>query len=333
MDSARAEAVYAGAARQALDAFGIRPAALQFEHLSENVTFRVTDASDGARLVLRLHRPGYHDLAALRSERMWTRALRDAGIAAPQGVRSPAGEDYVCVPVPGAGEDRWAGLARWIEGEILADIVQAEADIAANARHFHQLGALIAALHRQASGWTPPAGFRRHALDADGLMGPAPFWGAFWRHPVLSPAEQDLLLAARDRLHAALSRYGKDPRTWSLIHADLHPRNVLVGPGGAAVIDFDDAAFGWRLYDLAVALHGYQDHPGFAAFRAACLAGYASVFSLPADAEALLPMFLLIRGLALMGWLHQRPEVTSNARAREFADAACRGAAAFVPSL
>ena len=37
-----------------------------------------------------------------------------------------------------------------------------------------------------------------------------------------------------------------------------------IAPDFLAVIDFDDAGFGWHLYDLAVALIGYQDHPDFA---------------------------------------------------------------------
>ena len=76
--------IYAPAARQALAAFGVAPAELRFVNLSENVTFRVTDARDLSPLVLRLHRPGYHDIAALRSEHMWTRDLVRAGIAAPE---------------------------------------------------------------------------------------------------------------------------------------------------------------------------------------------------------------------------------------------------------
>ena len=100
---------------------------------------------------------------------------------------------------------------------------------------------------------------------------------------MLSRAERHLLLATRDTLHAALTRYGKPARTFSLIHADLHPRNVLIDGTHAAVIDFDDAGFGWHQYDLAVALVSYQHHPAFAAFRDACIAGYRSVRAL-ADA-------------------------------------------------
>jgi len=330
---AEAERVFAPAARQALAAFGIEPAALRFVNLSENITFRATDARDGAQLVLRLHRPWYHDIAALRSEHMWTRALTRAGIAAPEPLLTPSGESFVQVEIAATGEWRWAGLARWVEGALLADVVAREPDAAANARHFARMGALMAAMHEQATGWVPPTGFKRHALDADGLMGEAPFWGAFWDHPVFSAAERAMLLDLRDRLRGALTRYGKPARTFSLIHADLHPYNVLVDGARAAVIDFDDSGFGWHQYDLAVALVAYQDHPDFAVFRDACVAGYRSVRGLSDPDLALLPMFLLIRDLAQMGWYHQRPELPRAEQALRLKERIFATAAGFAPPV
>ena len=194
-----------------------------------------------------------------------------------------------------------------MDGELLADVVARETDPAANARHFARMGAIMAAVHNQATGWTPPAGFQRHALDANGLMGAEPFWGPFWDHPILSPAERDMMLGWRDRLHAALTRYGKPARTFSLIHADLHPRNVVIDGARAALIDFDDAGFGWHQYDLAVALVAYQEHSNFAMFRDACIAGYRSVRTISDVDLALLPMFLLIRDMAQMGWYAPAP--------------------------
>ncbi len=331
--TADAAQAYAPAALQALAAFGVEPAELRFVHLGENVTFRATDARDGARFVLRLHRPWYHDIAALRSEHLWIRALVQAGIAAPEPLLTRAGENFAQVEIAATGERRWAGLARWVEGELLADVVAAETDSAANARHFAQLGSIMAAMHVQATTWTPPAGFQRHAVDADGLMGPEPFWGPFWDHPVFSRAEREMLLGARDRLHAALVRYGKPARTFSLIHADLHPRNVLIDGAQAAVIDFDDAGFGWHLYDLAVALIGYQDHPDFATFRDACIAGYRSVRMISDDDLTLLPMFLLIRDLAQVGWFYQRPELPRLAALPRLKRRICAKAANFEPPI
>jgi Ser/Thr protein kinase RdoA (MazF antagonist) len=326
-----AEQAYAPAARQALAAFGVTPADLRFVHLSENVTFKVTDARDGSLLTLRLHRPWYHDIVALRSERLWTRALVQAGVAAPEPSLTPDGEDFVQVEVTATEERRWAGLAHWVDGELLAEIVAQETDTAAKANHFARLGAIIAAMHNQATGWTPPAAFKRHRLDADGLMGSAPFWGPFWDHAIFSSAERSLMLDTRDMLHGALTRYGKPARTFSLIHADLHPRNVVIDGTSAAVIDFDDTGFGWHQYDLAVALVSYQDHPDFPAFRNACIAGYRSVRAIAEQDLALLPMFLLIRDMAQIGWFQQRPELPRAPNLTRLKDRACDTAARFRP--
>jgi Ser/Thr protein kinase RdoA (MazF antagonist) len=328
-----AERVYAPAARQALAAFGIEPADLRFVHLSENVTFRAIDGRDGSPLVLRLHRPWYHDIAALRSEHQWTRALVQAGIAVPEPLLTQAGENFVQVEIAATGERRWAGVARWVEGELLADVVARETDSTANAGYFARLGAIMAAMHDQATGWTPPAGFQRHVLDADGLMGSEPFWGPFWDHPIFSPAERDMLLATRDRLHAALTRYGKPARTFSLIHADLHPRNVLIDRTRTAVIDFDDAAFGWHQYDVAVALVGYQDHPDFVMFRDAFIRGYRSVRAIFDADLRLLPTFLLIRDMAQIGWYDQRPELPRPSALPSLKERICSRVAAFEPPI
>ncbi len=44
-------------------------------NLSENHTFRI-DRADGARFILRVHRPGYQSPASIRSELEWLEALR-----------------------------------------------------------------------------------------------------------------------------------------------------------------------------------------------------------------------------------------------------------------
>ena len=322
-----AERAYLPAACQALQAFGVTPADIRFVHLSENITFKVTDAQDGSPLVLRLHRPWYHNIDELRSERLWTRALMRAGVAAPEPLLTLDGDDFAEVEVPATGERRWSGLARWVDGEMLADVVAYETDLAARERHFARLGAIIARMHDQATGWTLPAGFKRHAVDADGLMGQEPFWD----HAILSPAERRLLLDTRDTLHRALTRYGRPARTFSLIHADLHPRNVVINGAYAAVIDFVDTGFGWHQYDLAVALVSYQDHSEFAAFRDACIAGYRSVRAMAEQDLALLPMFLLIRDMVQIGWFHQRPELPQPPSLPRLKDRACSTAARFVP--
>ena len=89
MESAEAAAMLAPHAREALEAFGVRPARIALVSCSENVTFRVETASPEETFALRLHRSGYNTLGELLSERMWTRALREAGIQTPEDMTAP----------------------------------------------------------------------------------------------------------------------------------------------------------------------------------------------------------------------------------------------------
>lgn len=305
------------AARAALDAFDIEPDALKLVSLSENVTYRVVDRRDGAAYGLRLHRPWYHTLDELISEREWIRALDGAGIAVQAPIRTRDGQEYVAVTIPTTGECRFAGLARWTVGRVLSEVLREAADPSDAARRFEQLGALTAQLHEQAAAWPPPASFTRHALDENGLMGSTPHWGPFWEHQGLSDTERRLMLETRARLHAALARLPRSRDGYSLIHADMHPGNILADGGRLTVIDFDDAAWGWHAYDIAVALFYHQGNPSFDAFERAYVEGYRSVRPLPDESLALLPMFRLVRGLAQIGWFHQRPELDRTDRFEE----------------
>ena len=297
------------AARQALEAWPLTVADVALVSVSENIAFRVTD-THGRSYVLRLHRPWYHDHAELVSEQTWTAALLDAGVDVPVVVKAADGRGYV--PVAVGDERRYAGLLEWVDGETLADRIGSgrEADVKGS---FVRLGAIIAALHEQAEGWTVPEGFTRHAFDADGLMGEQPFWGRFWESPHLDGSQRRRLDSLRHRIHAILSGYRKDRGVFSLIHADLHAANVIVNGERLHVIDFDDAGFGWHAYDFAVALYHHQDDADYPAIRDALIEGYRQVRPVADDTVGMIPLFLLIRSLASIGWTAARPELKRNA--------------------
>jgi Ser/Thr protein kinase RdoA (MazF antagonist) len=312
MDKEAVGRTFAPAARAALESFPIDAVETTLVSLAENVTFKVTDRA-GDAYVLRLHRPGYHTLDELVSERAWIRALAAAGIDVPDAVAARDGRDYVPVTIPATGERRYAGMLHWTEGRLLSHVLAETTDDKVIEDYFRQLGALTAATHNQSSIWQPPPGFTRHALDADGLMGEAPHWGPFWEHRSLTAAERRLLLDVRDRMHATLTQLSRDPAGYSLIHADLHPGNILVDGETLTVIDFDDAGFGWHQYDIAVVLTYWQSKPNVKEIERAFLDGYRATRPVPDEALALIPMFRLIRWMASIGWFHGRPELEPSA--------------------
>ncbi len=273
---------------------------------SENVVFRV-ETSNGAKFVLRLHRPGYHSYDELVSEQAWTSALRAAGMDVPTPRLTRAGGGYAHVAF--GDEMRYAGMLEWVDGDVMWGLIESAADPVSVAARFRALGGLMGRMHNQAAAWVRPEGFTRHALDADGLMGERPFWGRFWEAPALTSRQSREFDALRHRIFQVLRRLETGPDSYSLIHADLHPGNIVVHDEDLHVIDFDDAGFGWHVYDLAVALKNFQERPDFAGLRDALVAGYREVRPLGDATVALLPLFLLIRALATIGWISARPEL------------------------
>jgi Ser/Thr protein kinase RdoA (MazF antagonist) len=295
------------AARAALTEFDISPADVELILESENMTFRAV-ARTGDAYTLRLHRPGYHDLSELTSERQWLRALAAAGVSTPAGVSAPDGREFVPVQVGRSGVVRYASVSRWVDGEIVSAVLRERNDPALELHYFAQLGALMAAMHNQACGWEPPAHFNRRRLDVEGLLGAQPYWGRFWEYHALTPHEEQTMLRARDDIIEVLLAYGCQRSTFSLIHGDMHHDNLIVAGDQVTVIDFDDAAFGWHLYDMAIALNGCST-PVSGASEAAFLDGYRSTRMIGDEDLTLLPMFRLVREMALLGWKGERPEV------------------------
>jgi Ser/Thr protein kinase RdoA (MazF antagonist) len=302
------ESLYTSAALQALERFPVKAEKTELITHSENVTFRVWVRNSDTDYVLRLHRPGYNSIEELDSERVWVRALNDAGVSVQESLLTCQGKHFDLIDIPGAGEQRYAGMTTWLEGTPLSDYLGTYSDKAEQERIFNRIGEIAAAIHNQSTHWTEPPGFERRRLDLDGLLGDTPFWGRFWEHADLTRPEQAMLLQARHNARIALEAYGERPENFSLIHADLHPDNIVHNGGHLSLIDFDDSAYGWHMYDIASILIEYIRAPDFETLCAAVLEGYREHRPLVRRDLEMLPTFLLVRGMALIGWFHQRPE-------------------------
>ena len=157
--------------------------------------------------------------------------------------------------------------------------------------------------------WQQPDEFVRHAWDEEGLIGANPFWGRFWELEQLSDEQRELLQLARRTARKDLRQYGRHLGNFGMIHADLVPENLLIEGPQLRLIDFDDAGFGWHMFELATALYFTLDEPHHREIANALLSGLTGlVRTLTERDEALLPLFLFLRGTTYVGWVQSRPE-------------------------
>ncbi|PTX50414.1 Ser/Thr protein kinase RdoA (MazF antagonist) [Gemmobacter caeni] len=263
----------------------------------ENAVYAIA-LPDGAQAALRLHRTGYQNPAAIRSELWWCAELAKAGVAVPAPVASASGASLHQLQ-----GGRLASVISWVEGAPFGEALVPLTGTAAEqtARH-HALGRLLAEVHDATDRLTLPPDFTRPRWDIDGLTGETPLWGRFWDHPALSATEAALLRRARDLLRERLTDHARHSQPGP-VHADVLRENILVSGDRLSLIDFDDSGIGFRLYDLGTVLSQDLYEPQHPALQAALIEGYGS---LRQDDFNMAPLFTLARVLASVGWAMTR---------------------------
>jgi len=283
---------------EALQAWGATDAKLIKDR--ENAVYQVV--LGGSFAALRLHRVGYQSAAAIRSELSWMEALANAGLSVPAPIFALDKRKVVELT-----SGRLATMVTWVEGAPLGAAGEPlEGNHARQEAMFYAVGHAVGQLHNVTDDLSLPGDFDRHAWDEEGLLGENPFWGRFWESPVLENSECTLILDARALAAKKLRRFREGGGDFGLIHADVLRENVFVDRDRVTLIDFDDAGYGFRLYDLATLMSQNEGLPNSDALRAAAVQGYRNVRPLPDNALALLPMFIMLRRFASMGWIVPR---------------------------
>ena len=285
-----------------LRAWDLDPAAttLRLVAVSENATFRI-DVGDRPLGVLRLHRPGYvADPAQIAGELLWVQAVgTDTDVRVPDVL--PTADGALVHEARDDDGRRWFAVAfAFVDGVVLEDVVAEGSEDPAP--HYALIGATTAQLHEHVGRWTPPAGFTRFGWDLPDVLGPTSRWGD-WRGAALSPADLAVLERAETAARSVLADLpGTGPGT-GLVHADLRPSNVMVGPDGRlTVIDFDDCGTSWLLWDFASAFSFIEHEPFAPALAAAWIEGYRTVRPLtPADLR-FAGALSMVRRLQMLGW-------------------------------
>jgi Ser/Thr protein kinase RdoA (MazF antagonist) len=101
-----------------------------------------------------------------------------------------------------------------------------------------------------------------------------------------------------------------------LIHADLHLDNALFAGEDVCMIDFDDCGFGFRIYDVAVALWELRHRADYDLFRDALIEGYTAQRHLPHDQVGLIDAFIAAREVAFGLWFIGTARVNPEFRAQ-----------------
>ncbi|MBO6673852.1 MAG: phosphotransferase [Rhizobiales bacterium] len=282
--------------------------------VSENHTYRVDDGD--ARLVLRVHRAGYHTREEILSELDWVSDLHsDATLHTAKPLARSDGERLSSVEHDGTRH--WVSAFSFLEGEepvVGSHLVE----------RFEELGAINARLHAHVKSWQRPEQFARKRWDFDLMFGASPIWGD-WRAAFSDKADIDLLETLENSLRERLATFGEGPERFGLIHGDLRVANLLDDGKRLAVIDFDDCGFGWFAYDFAAAISFHEEDEAIPALQAAWLRGYRGIAPFDAEDEAILPTMIMARRLLLTAWLASRTGNDTDAvYGRGFADGTVR---------
>ncbi|WP_170406790.1 phosphotransferase enzyme family protein [Ruegeria arenilitoris] len=295
---------------QALTLWGMDDAEWSLVAARENHVYRVQ--TGGKSFALRLHRQGLHSDAALRSELQWVIELGAKGVGVPTPV--PAKNGRYLHLLDGIQVD----MLDWLSGRPLGS-TESGIDHDDRTGIFRALGREMAKLHETSDAWTRPDGFARWSWDRAGLLGDAPLWDRFWENPTLSDEDRALFAAFRDTANSHLQQI-ESQLDFGLIHADLVRENVMIHGEKLWLIDFDDAGFGFRLFDLATTMLKNLREPDHDALQEALLEGYRSERAL--DTKHL-DLFMALRAVTYVGWISSRmDEDGSQARNTRFIETA-----------
>jgi Ser/Thr protein kinase RdoA (MazF antagonist) len=269
-----------------LEQYGLNGASFEPLGDTENTNHLVTTVR-GERFLLRQHRSKSRSLAMLESEMMWLNYLHQHNLEGQRPMSLPAGNFIFSSDI-----GRFS-LLSWIEGEVLETI---------NASQAEAVGVLMARLHLVARDFTPPTGFERLQYDVQYLE------KTLFELHAIDWLQPDLPLFEEAMARAKMA-FNEPNTPWCLIHADLHPGNMIWQGAKVAMIDFDRSGFGPVAFDIATTFGYLED-----AERTAFLAAYETVIPLPEGFSQKRPMF------TIAGWLTNLAFLAARVQDREYVD-------------
>jgi Ser/Thr protein kinase RdoA (MazF antagonist) len=266
-----------------------------------NSTFKVTSES-GEIFALRINVNSQRTLQKLNAELFWVEQLAKLeNIKVPSPIRNSKGEFITAAFHPLLNRDLLAVMFTWLEGQELGDEPTPEM--------MQATGRMMANLHL-ASRHTklPPEAELPVITDM--------FWGGedfIKASNEVTEAHKATIADAIERIEL-VTAYLFSSQKPQLIHADIHPWNVMWQEGDVAIFDFDDCVIGLPVQDIAVTLYYNDTKEQDDAF----LAGYREVMPLPVYSDEQMKALLLQRRIFLLNYLLETENPEHRAMVPEY---------------
>ncbi len=300
-------ALFESTAQTAANRYPFDRVAVKLLAFSENATYLAFDPQTQEKLfVLRVGRPGYHQLEEYESEIDWLRQINDY---TPLKVANPilaADGSYIQIVNDDHGTSYYCIATEFLSGDTL------EHDNAPDqaVKHYETLGETTAYLHRQTEIWNGAKHIKRFHWNCENMIGEHAIWGNWKDYPDMTPVAERELEQCCQIIKRRLDRYGKTPQNYGVIHADLRDTNIIVEGDTVKVIDFDDFGFGWHLHDLASALTFIEDRDDVPDLVNAWLDGYRKVRTFTDTDFVEIDTFILQRRIQMLAWMASHQDST-----------------------
>jgi Ser/Thr protein kinase RdoA (MazF antagonist) len=284
-----------GLARAALDFYDIPVQRLSCIARDTNTTFRV-DAADGARFALRVGAPPTDTNLDIDTEMAWLDALaRETSIAAARPLRNRYGDFVSVVEQESVPHARRCVLFRWLPGKVIGE--------SADREDYQMLGVLAARLHDHGEKWRMPPSLRPLVWDRVFYYPgePVVLFGPD-HSDLMTPRRAEIVRSVIARCDAELARLHREVPV-SVLHGDLHPRNVLRDGDRLHVFDFEDVMIGAPAQDIAITLFYNRDHDDYVGLRSAFVRGYTSLRPWPVEFEGQLELLMAARTVMFINYV------------------------------
>jgi len=289
-------------ADHALARYALRVRSVRFIQHAENTTFRV-ECRNNQKYLLRIHRPDYHNKAAILEELNWIDRLSALGLEVPTPVKSKNGDLVETVECQAFPSPRNCCVFKWIEGRFL--------EKALSTKHMGMAGRLLAEMQSHTRATTR----HRNYWTANGLVGATPKFGTIDHLAAATPDQQRVITKTRRMVLKKLKAFERQfPSRQGLIHADLHFGNCLLVKDHLGAIDFDDCGQGFFAYDVMIsqwsaqAILGPKRRREWPEFRQALIEGYKTKMPWDAHDDEIFDYMIAARRLLMLGWLNSRSD-------------------------